>query len=201
MILTNAVSEKDRDQINRVFRPYAEGEGIDDLDIWANCTPLQSDSIDLEEFVEASPVPVDSGYSTGSVGVAISDDGYSIHLFKSQHGIEMACFDFGERSCVWLSDWEQLTSLVPDDHLQLEVLALPYPYEPIVSHLDQIGRLLPDRIVIYNYPWSPARSDLDFLERELDAKGIILLDTRRYGATRFCFNRGETVVKHSVLGD
>ncbi len=201
MILTNAVSENDRDQIERVFRPYIAGEGIDNLDIWANCTPLQSDSVDLEGFVEASPVPVDSGYTTGSIGVAISDDGYSIRLFKSQYGTEMASFEFGEKSVIWLSNWEQLTSLDPDDHPQLEVLALPYPFEPIASHLDQIGHLFPDRIVIYNYPWSPDRSDLDFLERELDAKGIMLLDTRRYGAIRLSFNREETAVKHSTLGD
>jgi competence protein ComEC len=201
MILTNAMSEHDLDQIERVLRPYIAGENIDDLDIWAKCTPLQSDSFDLERFIEASPVPVDSDYSTGSVGVAISDDGYSIRLLKSQHGIEMASFDFGDKLVVWLSDWEQLTSLEPDDHLQLEVLALPYPFEPIASHLDPIGRLDPDRIVIYSYPWSPDRSDLDFLERELDEKGIALLDTRRYGAIRLSFSRGETVVKHSALGD
>jgi competence protein ComEC len=201
MILTNAMSEHDLDQIERVLCPYIAGENIDDLDIWAKCTPLQSDSFDLERFIEASPVPVDSDYSTGSVGVAISDDGYSIRLLKSQHGIEMASFDFGDKLVVWLSDWEQLTSLEPDDHLQLEVLALPYPFEPIASHLDPIGRLDPDRIVIYSYPWSPDRSDLDFLERELDEKGIALLDTRRYGAIRLSFSRGETVVKHSALGD
>ena|GEM_PF-575841 len=201
MVITNAVSGKDGEQIDRVFRPYLAGEGIDDLDVWANCAPLQSDGIDLDGFIEASPVPVDSGCSTLSAGEAVSDDGYSIHLSESQHGIEMASFDFGERSVVWLSDWEQLTSLEPDDHPQLEVLALPYPFAPIARHLDQIGRLLPDRIVVYNYPWSPDRTDLDFLEKEINAKGTLLLDTRRYGAIRLCFNRGKIAVKHSAPGD
>ena len=188
MVMTNAGQQGGFDQIDRVIKPYLMGESITDLDRWEVCAPTNSTDRSLLE--RSNPVPIDS---TPELPHHAKPEGQSnagsVDLFKSQQGIEMARYDFGNGTLVWLSKWELLHDLAPAGSERLEILALPYPYRAVSEYLEILTKLNPKEIVIYNYPSTRSHVDLDFLSSELQRIGITMFDTQKHGAIRFRFGR------------
>ncbi len=200
MIMTNAVQGCGYDPVERVFKPYLEGEDIRSVDIWDSCAPLEEGGLDSISSAMGEP-----GFTLYGSGACVSDrrlpdEDCSLHFSKSESGIEILTLNWMGGQVAWLSRWDHLGSIASDTMGRIEVLALPYPVDQVLSHLGEIIRLRPAKVVIYNYLHSRDRSGLDLIARELESAGISTFDTHRNGAIRMRLGSAGTIVRLSAAG-